>query len=203
MVDSPACPTRLEHLYELGRELLKEVWKLKPVTATLIKKIHCIGAAEDTFIENKNGGYVVHLVVTKSLNGKRWTPCHTLALEQDLKCAANIGKDAAVVVVDGDVDKEALDMNAREDALVHVIDAIVLTNADLSELPHLVDPQSVCETEGLTSATELPWVSIAAPEAQLLRAKVHDVIAYPPTPDYEKIRPSGQHFDWVARIVIR
>lgn len=199
MDSSPVCATRLEHLYELGKRLLKEVWKLKPLRGgLLIAKVNCIGAADDTFIENKDDGYVVHLVVTKSLESGRWTACHTLALERELKL-----KNAAVVIVDGEIDREALEMNGREEATVHVIDAVALTNADFSELPYLVTPESVCVNEGLTSVTELPWVNIIAPEAQLLRAKAHDIIAYPPTtPSSDKLRPSGQHFDWVARIVM-
>jgi hypothetical protein len=129
---------------------------------------------------------------------ERWTVDHTLAVEAGF--AGN--RNAAVVVVDGSIDVEALKHNLLPERKVHVIEGGALVNAGAKELPRIVEPASVCDLEGLTAPTELPRVKSWAPEVQLLRARKNDVLAYPPTPCSDGFSPSGQVSDWVARVVV-
>lgn len=205
------CRTRQAVLYELASELLKTVWKLRPMSKEEEERIFAFSEPKYTFVEQTwYAGYevVVHLIVTQPLaNSEVWTQRHTCELERLLHIWQNEMKDpsqinAAVVVVDGAVDPEVLKMNLRENAESHVIESVSLTNADLEHLPQIVCADDVCIKEGLTAITELPRITSASPEVQLLRAKISDVIAYPPTPFMDGLHPSGQVADWVARIVV-
>lgn len=142
---------------------------------------------------------MIHLIVTAPLGDKeRWTRDHTGTMLRAF--GAGFGT-TAVVIVDGEVDPEALVLNMLPQCGVHVIEGLALANCCLDIMPHLVVADSVCKEEGLTEVSELPRVKSSAPEVQLLRARENDILAYPPTPG-EGFEPSGQVSDWVARIVV-
>ena len=195
----PRCLSARSLLYARAQWLLRDVWGLP---AAPPETHGCLGGLKNTFLEAEGSECRVHLVVTAALKEKeRWTPQHTAALEHGM--AGTSPPSAAVVVVDGNVDPEALRLNLREDAVVHVIEGLSLLSAPSEgPLPRIVQPQEVCATEGLTSTTERPRVNSAAPIVQLLRAKANDVVAYPPTPFSDGFDPSGQVEDWSARIVV-
>ena len=179
------------------------------------ERIFAFSEPKYTFVEQTwyaDSEVVVHLIVTQPLaNSEVWTQLHTRELEHLLHiwqvemkkdCCRPSQINAAVVIVDGAVDPEVLKMNLRENAQSHVIESVSLTNADFKRLPQIVCADDVCIKEGLSAATELPRVVSTSPEVQLLRAKISDVIAYPPTPFMDGLHPSGQVADWVARIVV-
>lgn len=184
--------------------LLTSVWGLEPARANSEAHRVALGALEDTFVDDVDAPMiVVNLVVTEAhRQGDRWTAAHSRALHSSLS-----GMDTAtlricaVVIVDGDIGHDALELNGtpdgdQPDMAVHVIESTVVSTIDFGLLPVIVESNSVRETEELTSVTELPRVRVSAPEVQATRARVGDVLAYPPT-------TSGQVFDWTARIVVR
>ena len=196
--EEPRCPNARADLYKRGRRLLLGAWQC---TQCEDGRPGQLGGPLNTFLDRVDGcdpPWMVHLIVSGTLGAKdRWTAEHTAALEAGLP-----DNNAAVVIVDGAVDKEAFKGNIRSDGRVHVIEALALANVSFEGLPRIVDAGSVCEAEGLSAATELPRVKSSAPEVQLLRAKENDILAYAPTPDRDELSPSGQVTDWVARIVV-
>jgi len=208
---------RRESLFRSLRELVKDVWALEPLeqaAATAPAHVKEVLLREEwplySFVEENQGCYtVVHTCVSEPLKrSQQWTRSHTSAMEAALEAMEDdiVGavQHTAVVVVDGPVAPEVFDANIQS-GRVHVIEACALSEADFLWMPALVDVEAFCAAENITHASELPRVEAGAPEVQLLRAGLGDILAYPPSSADEaalSMRSSGQHYSWTARTVV-
>lgn len=187
--------SRKADLYIRGRELLLKKWKCLQCPTDRSPQF---GGPRNTFVDADQGRCTIQLVVATLEKRTKWTTEHTGAVSAGFDGDTGI---AAVIIVDGAVDPEVFVHNLQPGSAVHVIEGIALANCRIDKLPCLVSADSVCQEDCLTEATELPRVRSSAPEVQLLRARRHDILAYPPTP-VSGFEPSGQVSDWVARIVV-
>jgi hypothetical protein len=185
--------SRQKFLYERARELLLTTWRLVPLQAD--EKYRGFGKIENTFRDSESG-CIINLIVPPRI--KTWTVEHTMGAEKGLLKRNGF----TVIIVQGEVDEEALRLNLRSHSRVHVISDLVLTNA-VTPGPVLVEADNfLLQSVSVKSVDELKQVRSSAPEVQLLRAMRGDVIAYPPTACPGPCRPSGQVDDWALRVVV-
>jgi hypothetical protein len=177
-------------LLELARILLVDSWKF--VQAPSGTK--SIARLEDTFLTPQ--GVVVNLIISPVI--AKWKVNHSLTLEKkmlELDCFC-------VVVVQGDVEEKAFRINVTRHSQIHVMTDLALKNKSTYS-PFLVkDNKKLHDHLAIKSSKELKQVKCSAPEVQLLRAEVGDVLAYPPTAGKDYCGPNGQVDDWTARVVV-